>query len=488
MRNATKRRSKAALSALAVAGMAAWAGAPSARGDFTITVFNQGVQVDNGNSFDVFVLAATNTGTNNTGSTLAVVQAIIDTGGPSTFASPVNALGIDIEKLSQSGAASNTKYNANVNGTSSDTFGQAFANNQNAAAVPIFGDVTGGTFVGVGTGKFTTDLANNGVNTQDGSNELSTVPGGSKGGTSAVYVNGQTSEYLILGNTAANYLGGFLNKAPQLDNAFENGSNPTANVNAGNVAGALLNGKVHSLEVDSVSEDSGGNVIFVPDDAANGPVPFANIVVPVGVASFTVHGGLAGESGGTKTYFTVINVINVSPPPPPGITVSLKQTASGTGGNIGTAAMVGSNGNYTLQNFAVAGALQTAGNLVTTGWNPINDHEIFGLKANGATSLSQLISDLGNAMSTTGTGVVVEAPTGSAGALLTSLGDNIEIDAPNGSGSVTPSILSYDLTNYSGNGTVLISQVTVIPEPTSLGALALGGLGLLSRRRRKARA
>jgi len=485
MRNATKRRSKAALSALAVAGMAAWAGAPSARGDFTITVFNQGVQVDNGNSFDVFVLAATNTGTNNTGSTLAVVQAIIDTGGPSTFASPVNALGIDIEKLSQTGAASNTKYNANVNGTSSDNFGQAFANNQNAAAVPIFGDVTGGTFVGVGTGKFTTDLANNGVNTQDGANELSTVPGGSKGGTSAVYVNGQTSEYLISGNTAANYLGGFLNKAPQLDNAFENGSNPTANVNAGNVAGALLNGKVHSLEVDSVSEDSGGNVIFVPDDAANGPVPFANIVVPVGVASFTVHGGLAGESGGTKNYFTVINVINVSPPPP-SLTLTLKQT--GTGTVIGTAAMVGSNGNYLLQNFAVSGPAQTAGQLVTTGWNPINDHEIFGLREVGATSLSQLISDLQNALQTTGTSVQVEAPTGAAGALLASLGDNIEIDAPNGSGSVSPSILSYDLSQYTGNGTVTITQVTVIPEPTSLGALALGGLGLLSRRRRKARA
>jgi len=466
MRNATKRKTKLALSALAAAGLSAWAGAPAAHGDFTVSVFNMGVQTDGSNSWDVYVLAATNTGTNNTGTSLAVVQAIIDTGGPSTFSSTAGALGIDMELSGGTGA--NAKYTANVNGS---------ANLQATGTVPVFGSVLGGTFVGVGTGAFSTDIVDNGQNTQDGANSGGT--GGGKGGVAAVYVNGQTSEYLTSGNNAANYLKSFVNKPTELDPAFVNGTQPSATVNAGTSSNALLNGTVHSLEVDVVSEDDEGNVIYVPANGVNGPIPFANIVVPVGT-TFTVHGALAGESGGSKTYSTVIGAVST-----PGITLTLMQTPGGTGGNIGTAAMVGSNGSYQYQNFHPTGPLQTAGYLVTTGWNPINDHEIFGLDAVGATSLSKLISDLGNALSTTGTGVTVEAPTGTAGALLTSLGDNIEIDAPNGSGSVTPSILSYDLTNYTGNGTVTITQVTVVPEPTGIGALALGGLGLLSRRRRK---
>jgi hypothetical protein len=295
-----------AASAIAAAGWAAFAGAPGARGDFIVSVVDMypGGITYQGNTWDVYVLAAVNDGKNNTGSTLEAAQVIIDTGGPTTFNSPTGAIGFDIEKTT--GTGSNTKYNVNVNGSTPNAFGQNAINN-GVPAAPEFGDITGGTFVGIGTGAFTTDLVNNPQTTQDGANSPS-----SKGGTAAVYLNGQTSDYVAVGNNSANYLQSFLNKSPQLDSAFENGVTPNANVISGNVSNALKNGTVHSLEVDTVSEDSSGSVLPVPDDAANGPVPFANIVIPHGTV-FTIHGALAGESVGSKSFA----FIPEGPPPPP---------------------------------------------------------------------------------------------------------------------------------------------------------------------------
>jgi hypothetical protein len=481
MRNATKRKTKLALSALAAAGLSAWAGTPSAHGDFVVSV----TQTQNGlsyqgNSWDVYVLSATNTGTNgtadSTGTFLEVAQVIIDTGGPSTFASQAGALGFDIERTTGSGT--NTKYNVNLNGST------PVANGIDAGGAPVFGDVVGGTFVGIGTGAFTTDLVNNPQTTQDGVNS----PSG-KGGTVAQYVNGQTSDYLASGNSAASYLQSYLNKATQLDNGFENGTNPTATVNAGNVANALLNGKVHSLEVDTVSEDSSGNVLPVADDAANGPVPFANVVVPHGTV-FTVHGGLAGGSGGAKSFSTVIGA---SPIVTTGVKIQLTAPAGTLPGttSIGTVTMTGAgNGSYNPQTASPTGAAQTKGALTIAGFNPPNDQQIVGLDVTGATSLTTLFTDLQAALQGTNPGATVFAPSGSAASILTGNGDNVEILFPTASTpNVNPEALSYDTSGYTSNGaTVAVTQITVLPEPTVFGALALGGLGILGRRRRKVQA
>lgn len=96
MRKSIQRHRNIALSALAAAGLSAWGGVPAARGDFSVSVVDMGLQTLNSVSYHVWVLAATNDGLNNTGSDLDVVQAIVDT--PGDFNSTVGAIYIDIEK------------------------------------------------------------------------------------------------------------------------------------------------------------------------------------------------------------------------------------------------------------------------------------------------------------------------------------------------------------------------------------------------------
>ncbi len=206
------------------------------------------------------------------------------------------------------GAGTNTKYGANVNGAIPISFGQNYLNNGDTPAPPEFGDVSGGTFVGVGTGMFTTDLENNPITTQDGANS----PSG-KGGTAAVYTNSQTSDYTSVGNIPTPFL------------LVKTTLGPPISTNM-----------VHSLEVDSVSEDSSGNVLPVPANGGNGPIPFANVVVPASVTTFTVHGALAGDGGGAKSFSTVIGAVQENL-----LAVKLTGTGNATGGNIGTVTLTG---------------------------------------------------------------------------------------------------------------------------------------------------
>jgi hypothetical protein len=213
---------------------------------------------------------------------------------------------------------------------------------------------------------------------------------------------------------------------------------------------------------------------------------------PEGIAAsgsnlFVTNDGAIGEfttSGGTVTSSLITGLST-----PMGIAVSsLSLTNSATapaGSNlIGDITMTGSGTlGYPAQSSAVSGAASTTGYLSVSGWNPANDTEIYGLDATGETSLSQLISDLQAAVNA---GATVEAPTGSAGALLTAQGDNIEVVFPTGpSPAGSPAYLSYDFSNYNTNGTVTISNITVVPEPRGVGVLAVAGLSLCFRRRRK---
>jgi len=492
MRNATKRKGKVVLSALAAAGMAAWAGAPAAHGDFTVTAINMGVQSQLSNTgsgsptqWQVWVLTATNTGTNGTGSTLAAVDVIIDTSSQN-FASPLGALGIDIEDQGGGGGAAEL-YSANIDGATSDSFGI------HANSAPVFGDLTGGTFIGVGSGNF------NATN-------VSQIAGGSankivtnasqhaSAGLASDLLNGQTSDYISSGNVSANYSQSTLNISdgsdPIMDNGLENGTQPTATVNAGAGASALLNGTVHSFEL-AIFAGTNSKPQFIPD----GPgvnVPFANVVVPVGT-SLTVKGSLGGESGGVFHFAPVVLGAAI-----PSSTLSISLTSTATNpNNIGTVTMVGTNGSYVPQTISTGANTVTANLSIKNGpggdFNSATHSQIVGLDESGATSRAQLETDLQNALQATNSGATVFDPSNAngAGKILIANGDNVEILFPAGSvPGVNPEALSYDLSNYNTgtNGIVSISSITVLPEPTSLGALALGGLGLLSRRRRKARA
>jgi hypothetical protein len=225
---------------------------------------------------------------------------------------------------------------------------------------------------------------------------------------------------------------------------------------------------LHSLEMEFV-DLSGG-------DLDTSFIPFANFVVPTG-AVFSISGLLGGNSGFPYTIPTTL--VNQHAIIESYLSLTLTNTAPGNSNLIANVTMTGSSGDYLPQSFPVSGPAASGGYLAISGFNPATDVEIFGLDAAGETSLSQLIADIQAEVNASAT---VEAPTGSAGAILTANGDNIEVVFPH---STDTAYFTYDFSNYTSNGTVTISNITVIPEPTTLSLLSLTALGLLRRRRRK---
>jgi hypothetical protein len=501
MRNAIRRKGKLGMSALVAAGFGAWAGAPAAHGNFAFNV--NGFPVADGNSsngassawatvagstlapmsyvsdgttYDVFVFSAQNLGSGSTagdkqsvasGSELLALDVIIDSGPPSLFNSSVGALGMDVEQVSGTGSAKSPFiYSVNIDGTVKNNTPSAALEAADGYAEPCYGDIAGGTFVGVGAGTYVnSNLAVTGVQ--------------SVGGTQAVFVNAQTTEYTLFNDTEAVTTG----TLAQIDPQFEN---PGPAVHPGVVspastssAGTEDNGTIHSIEVESLSNT--GIDKTAPLDTMVGGLPFANVVVPVGT-TFTVHGGVGGDTGGTFFFGQVITAgVTTSS----SLSISLTGTVPSSSNLIANLTISGHNGLYTPVTTAIPAAAQTTGYSSVTGFNPTNDIEIYGLDATGTGSLATLIANLNTALQISNPGAIAEAPTGSAAPLLA--GDNIELqfDAGVVPGSSSPAILAYDLSNYTANGTWTFTSLTVIPEPTSIGALLLGGAGLLGRRRRR---
>jgi len=442
MQNAI-RKGRLLLPGLAAAAFAGWMGAPAAHGDFSIVAI-AGQSSGGKTSYELEAENfgannATNTGlsptANNTGSTLLGWDLIVTMNNHAQgFVFETN---VDIDgdgEVGPDGNGNNINYSdANIVGQASD------ASNYSSytGLQPSFGKITG-TFEGL----------------PNGANHLSTI---TYAEVEALYINGDTTAHVN------QPIWHSYNKTSAISTAID-------------PAFTTANG-VWALEV-AFAPTSGG----VADGTSLRP--FANFVVPTG-AQFTISGQIGGETGNPFSFTPT--VINGSATTGGGSTVSLSltNTAPGTGSLIANVTMTGSHTlGYPLQTFAVSGAASTAGYLAVTGFNPATDQEIYGLDVSGETSLSTLIADLQAAVNAGG---VVEAPTGSAGALLAAQGDNIEVVFSSSSDSPVADF-SYNFSGYTTNGNVTVSNVSVIPEPTSLGLLAASGLGLLSRRRRRARA
>jgi hypothetical protein len=310
------------------------------------------------------------------------------------------------------------------------------------------------------------------------------------GGAQDANVIGAPDDYYgtatpTFGGTALNGLGTFLGipkttaatsvSSPTGTGYTILGVNPSPyTTSVGTLDPNYTNGTLHSLEVSAgfISATFKGPVASVT------PVPFANIVVPNGTV-VTVAGGLGGNLGSPES-FTVSNVQT-------GPTISLSGTAPSGSNLIASPVMSGQNGLYVPQTFPVpAGQARQKGYLSTTGFNPNNDEEIYGLAVTDTSSesLSQVVSDLNSAVLPAGASVVlVSSLTGVTESTLAGDGDNVAVIFPQGTGGAGSSTnyFAYDVSNY--NGSVTISSITVVPEPTGIGALVLGGIGLMSRRR-----
>jgi len=263
-------------------------------------------------------------------------------------------------------------------------------------------------------------------------------------------VNGSTSSVNI------NIFDAAVNPAP-----FETTQDAAATINP-----SYTNGTVHSLEVASAVTTS-------PPLASASAVPFANIVVPVGTSG-TISGSLGGDQGSVEAFSINFGPILTTA----SVKAQLATTAlAGTTANAASPITItGSNGSYKAVTVSASGS---NGNLTVNGFTP-GDTEIYGLDvATTSVSLLQVIADLNTAiLASGGAAGTAGVPAGSAAGILTAAGDNVEITFPAGT---TPSVFSYDLSADSAT----VSSITVVPEPTGLGALVLGAVGLISRRKRR---
>jgi len=177
---------------------------------------------------------------------------------------------------------------------------------------------------------------------------------------------------------------------------------------------------------------------------------------------------------------------------------------TGYGSNQGTLTVTGGHGYYYTGNLALSTA-QAQGYAVVNGFNPESDEEIYALdvEVGGSEATAAQINTLINAIngtdgnSSASPGVLAASYTFAgldlAGpnpfpAALSATGFNLYLDmnaalldVANG----TNSFFAWDFTADSLLSGYTVDDVAAVPEPVSLGVLALGGVGLLARRSRR---
>lgn len=215
-------------------------------------------------------------------------------------------------------------------------------------------------------------------------------------------------------------------------------------------------------------------------------------------------GGGQGANGGTlsryqATFFTPSDTIGTLPllvievPGPIGPTHSILTLGSSApapayGSSSGTLTVSGHNGSYNLAE--IAGLNDVTNYVEATGWNPASDEEIYGLDVlvNGnQASVGQLVTLInaidgdGKAPASSG----VTASTFNPGGAFAAGYDLFLTYA--GGGPATTDFLGLDLSSSNDSNLIgySFSAVAVVPEPMSLGILAVGGVGILGRRGRR---
>jgi hypothetical protein len=289
--------------------------------------------------------------------------------------------------------------------------------------------------------------------------------------------NGFDSTFVSIAAVGTNNVYGDANLAPTIvqlgSNIGTSSGNNYLSSQTGGVDPAFLNGTVTSMRIVSAYASAS----FKGPSANVTAVPFANIVVPNG-ASGTVSGSLAGDQGAIQPFSIQFPAQILGP------SMQLASSAIAGATTIGTITMTGpGHGNYNSQTVAVSSPAQVSGALTVNGFTA-GDQEIYGLAIGGtAESTAALVAQLNAAVALADAGAVA-VPTSTLSASLQSVlaGDQIAVLFP-GADAGSPNIFSYDLNGGATGET--ITSITVVPEPTGIGALVLGGLGLLGRRKRR---
>jgi len=272
-------------------------------------------------------------------------------------------------------------------------------------------------------------------------------------GVNAVFVNSNVNAVgapQAVWETSANPVSPYNQVPPYIDSNFTNGT-------------------VTALEVVS-SSSSGGTL------ASNKAIDFANIVVPTGTP-IVFHGLLGGDTGNEFSFVGTSSNGLLPSIGPIGI----------VGQNAGSATVSNGQNGLKPSTITVSSPSQTSGFITVKGFTS-GENQVYALTITGENSLSQLISDINEAVGIEDPGATASAPTPDIASLFPTATVEVVIPSPTGLTVSETSDFSFDFDSYVSNndGPPLISSIGVIPEPASLALIGFGGATLLARRRRKA--